>query len=137
MVEIIRGEITDFIEGDDYKVMANVGAIDGVKAGMPFMIYSEGDEIFDIETKESLGRLEFVKAKVRVAQVAERSCILESDEYASEFSLTDMSRRGGDFTPKRVQLTLELDRGRKGLSAEDRFQVIQIGDPVRYDIKRE
>lgn len=45
------------------------GAEDGVKEGMEFIVYSLGDMVYDPETKEELGRIEIVKARVVAAHV--------------------------------------------------------------------
>jgi hypothetical protein len=55
-------------------VALSAGAIDGVKEGMVFVIYSLGDSIFDPITGEPLGELELVKGRVKVVNVQERVC---------------------------------------------------------------
>lgn len=55
-------------------VALSAGAIDGVKEGMVFVIYSLGDPIFDPVTGESLGELELVKGRVKVSNVQEKVC---------------------------------------------------------------
>jgi hypothetical protein len=47
-------------------VVLGAGSSQGVREEMEFLIYELGDEIFDPETKESLGRLEIAKGHVRV-----------------------------------------------------------------------
>ena len=47
---------------DDYKLVLNIGSDDGAKEGQKYLIYEVGtEEIFDPDTKESLGFLELVK----------------------------------------------------------------------------
>ena len=48
---------------DEYKIVINKGANDGIKVGQVFLVYKEDEELFDPDTNESLGRLEIVKGK--------------------------------------------------------------------------
>lgn len=52
---------------DEYTVIINKGAADGIRDGARFLIYGLGDEILDPETHESLGNLELVRG-IGVAQ---------------------------------------------------------------------
>jgi len=81
MTEILNGKVIGFIDKDPYKVVINIGITRGVKVGMPFIIYYEGEKVIDPDTKEELGKLEYIKAKVKVSQVAEKYSILESNEF--------------------------------------------------------
>lgn len=51
------------------QVVLAAGSEHGVKEGMQFIIYELSDEILDPETKESLGRLELVKGRVKASHV--------------------------------------------------------------------
>lgn len=68
---------------DEFTVILNIGSKDKVEEGMKFIIYSEGEEIIDPESGESLGNFENVKAKVKVISVAENYSTAKSDEYES------------------------------------------------------
>jgi len=59
-------------------VVLNVGANDGVQEGMVFLIYEEGEEIVDPDTKEPLGRLEIAKGNVTAVNVQDRMCVAEA-----------------------------------------------------------
>ncbi len=59
-------------------LVLNIGTDDGVREGMEFVIFEEGDEIVDPETKESLGKLEIVKGNVIVVSVQPRISIAET-----------------------------------------------------------
>lgn len=45
------------------------------------MVYENGNELFDPESKESLGVLEIPKLAMKVFSIQEKMTILESDEY--------------------------------------------------------
>ncbi len=57
---------------DATRVVLAAGEEQGVREGMEFVIYELGPEIFDPETKESLGRLELMKGRVIVSHAQEK-----------------------------------------------------------------
>lgn len=65
---------------DQYRVVINVGRVDGVKVGQRFLIYKIGDEVIDPDTKGSLGRLEVVKGIGEVIHVQEKMATLQTTE---------------------------------------------------------
>lgn len=67
---------------DDYKVVLNVGAKDGVSMGNRFLIYTLSDQqIIDPITQEPLGFLEYVKGTGTVTHIQDTMCTIESDKY--------------------------------------------------------
>ena len=64
----IEGRVAEII--DEYTVVINRGHEHGVEEDMRFVIYEPGEEIKDPDTGESLGKFEYVKAKVRVTDVS-------------------------------------------------------------------
>lgn len=138
MIQILRGKVIGFIEGNDYKIISNIGVDKDVKVGMPFIIYYEGDKVIDPDTKEDLGKLEYIKAKVRVSQVSEKYCILESDEFTfKKTSLfeTLMEDRAINSSRPRIRSPLKLARGKDKVSLKNKEE-IAIGDLVRSDPSR-
>lgn len=63
---------------DEFTVVINRGVLHDVKVGNRFLIFGVGDEIFDPETKESLGALELVKGLGSVTHVQEKMCTVKS-----------------------------------------------------------
>jgi len=72
-----------FIQDDEKKVTINRGSEDGINKGDRFLIYSIGEELFDPETKESLGMLEIVKGTGKVVHVQPRLATIESDKLSA------------------------------------------------------
>ncbi|OTX80807.1 hypothetical protein BK726_27430 [Bacillus thuringiensis serovar londrina] len=68
---------------DETKVIINRGSEDGINKGDRFLIYSVGEELFDPETNESLGKLEIVKGTGKVIHVQPRLATIESDRLSS------------------------------------------------------
>ena len=138
MTNIIRGKVIKFLEGNDYKIVANIGVNSEVTVGMPFIVYYEGAEVIDPETNEDLGKLEYVKAKVKVSQVAEKYCILESDEITvtkpSMLESMMLSQRALHGT--RAKKPLKLARGKDKEDVSKIEEEIIIGDLVRSDLSR-
>ena len=58
MANIIEGKVV--MVKDNFTVVINKGKLDGVKENSRFLIYKLGNELFDPDTKKSLGVLELV-----------------------------------------------------------------------------
>jgi len=67
---------------DPFTIVLNKGGRDGVKVGQRVLVYSIGEEIFDPDTKESLGRLEVVKGTGKVSHVQPQMATVASDMKA-------------------------------------------------------
>lgn len=74
---------------DDYKLVLNIGSDDGAKEGQKYLIYEVGtEEIFDPDTKESLGFLELVKGTGIITHVQPKMSTIESCIYDKSSSKT-------------------------------------------------
>ena len=65
---------------DNYRVVINKGSNEGIRVGQRFLILTIGEEIFDPDTKESLGKIEIVKGKGEVIHVQDRLATLQTTE---------------------------------------------------------
>lgn len=126
---------------DEYTVVLNIGAKDKVEEGMKFIIYSEGEEIIDPKSKESLGKFENVKAKVKAINVAENYSTARSDEYESitidPFGLNNVSLLANTFSvySKEINKKLPLDEeAKKSFLKCDNDSVVRVGDIVKQII---
>ena len=72
----IQGKIAQII--DETRVILNIGTRDGVQLNHTFLIFQEGDEVFDPDTKESLGKFEIPKGKIVIENVQERMSFARS-----------------------------------------------------------
>lgn len=63
---------------DSYRVVINLGK-DKVQKGQKFIIYDEGEEVTDPDTKTSLGKIEILKAKVEIEHVQDKFSIAVSE----------------------------------------------------------
>lgn len=68
---------------DSYRIVINRGAGDGIKKGQRFLVYSLGKELFDPDSKESLGRLEIVRGTGEASHVQERLSTISSNTKGS------------------------------------------------------
>lgn len=75
---------------DQENVVLNGGKNYDIKLGEHFIIYGIGEEIFDPETKQSLGKLELVRGKGSVIHVQDKMCIVKNDEYEDEPATTEI-----------------------------------------------
>lgn len=129
--QLINGKIAE-IE-DQYTVIINKGFEDGVKERMRFIIYKQGKEIFDPDSKASLGYLEHVKAKVKITQVSAKHSIARSDETETMIFNQFESIIPDLLGTKTKVLTKELPVDASKLSEPEatRKHNIDIGDFVR------
>lgn len=130
---------------DEYTVVLNIGSKDKVEEGMKFIIYSEGEEIIDPESGESLGKFENVKAKVKVLNVAENYSTARSDEYES-ITIDPLGLSGGILSiaslastfsvyNKEVNKKLPLDEeAKRSFLKCDSDSLIHVKDRVRQII---
>jgi translation initiation factor 2 gamma subunit (eIF-2gamma) len=72
---------------DDYTIVINQGETDNVKIGDLFLVYEIGEELYDPDTKESLGKLEIVKGKGKVVHAQEKISTIESIEIKKTRSI--------------------------------------------------
>jgi hypothetical protein len=113
---------------DTLRVIINKGYEHGVEEGMRFVIYRIENEIFDPDTKESLGFFEHVKAKIKVEHVADKYSIAISDETRANGSTMLQS-----FTlfGTRSRIELPLDEETQSQLKVDNSNNIQVGDLVK------
>lgn len=63
---------------DTERIVINKGEEDGIEEYMEFLVYSEGEEIFDPTTEKSLGYLENPKAKFKTLHIQKKMTTLIS-----------------------------------------------------------
>lgn len=71
---------------DDTALIVNGGKEDKIEKGDTMLIYSKGETIIDPETKENLGELKILKAKLNVTVIYDKMCICETPYVSSAFS---------------------------------------------------
>lgn len=86
MGNILTGKVIKVI--DEYKIVINKGKNDGVEAGNVFLIYYLAEELFDPDTKESLGHLEIVCGEGKPEHIQERCTTLVTSRYETKTSKT-------------------------------------------------
>lgn len=123
----IDGKIAKIV--DAYTVVINKGHENGVEEGMRFIIYESGEEIEDPDTHEPLGKLEYVKAKVKVSNVAPKVSTAISDESIGMASraLVDMYATSINVVARELPLDgqTRLELTKKIIGG------VKIGDLVR------
>ena len=68
---------------DEYSIVINIGSNEGISQGDVFEIYAPGAEIVDPDTKESLGALDFVKAKIVARDVFPKMSVCQNQDRIS------------------------------------------------------
>lgn len=134
MVEILRGRIAAFLSQS--KVAINIGLEDGVKEGMNFIIYEEGELIFDPETHDPLEKIELIKGKIEITSVQEKISIggsfaIIAGELLESYMdlLSPLARVGRMMSSKRVEKSLT-----DAVISQSHPGPIIVGDLVRQVI---
>ena len=73
-------------------IALNIGKNKGVKEGMKFKILTQEININDPDSREEIGKIYFVKARVSITQVEEKFCLAKSDEIISSSFLPTFIR---------------------------------------------
>lgn len=66
---------------NEYTLVINAGSDDGVNERYEFLIYELGDELFDPDTKESLGQLEIIKGTATPTHIQNKITTIKSNKY--------------------------------------------------------
>ena len=67
-------------------VIINKGEKDGISANDRFLIYEIGEELFDTDNGENLGRLEIVKGIAKPKNIQNNRTILVSAEFKYDYT---------------------------------------------------
>lgn len=115
---------------DEYEVVINAGENAGVAVGDIYEIYAPGEPVFDIDSNEILGTLDYIKARIKVKQVFEKMsiCINANSGTITTVALANMFGALNGPLPLNVD-SLEISGG-----FEDAEKKIQVGDLVRKSL---
>jgi hypothetical protein len=121
---------------DSYRVVINLGK-DKVQKGQKFIIYDEGEEITDPDTKTSLGKIEILKAKVEIEHVQDKFSIAVSEGRTVTKRVSMPSWQylwASSMLPSTSEIMSEEVRDPLPLGSGDLPQIdrtIRVGDRVR------
>lgn len=132
----IRGRIIRIL--DKRTVIINLGAEDGILGANIFRIFGKPEQIVDPDTKEDLGSIILVKARLKASQVFDRFTIAtsrwsEMSFGTSSFGIT--SGIGALYTSK------EVDEGELNVLSEEiepwkatSEELLRVGDIVETEV---
>ena len=125
LLEHISGKVIKII--NLFSVIIDVGTNEGVKRGMKFIIYEEGDEIKDPTSNNSLGRLELVKGTVEVEHVQTNFSLTSSltQNYKDLFPTALIG------FPRMTRRPLPIDENSITPLSKKDADKIKVGDLVR------
>jgi len=106
---------------DEYNYVIDQGSINGIKSGDKFLVYLPGDEVFDPDTKKSLGRLEIPKDRCEIVHIQENMTIIKSVNAKNETGL---------FQASAITSILSTDSSIGSILSKDKRKVV-IGDGVK------
>lgn len=104
MNNIISGKVVKIL--DKNTLVINKGSADGATERNRFLIYRLGEELFDPDTKESLGTLEIVCGEGKPIHIQEHMTTLTSDKYETRKTKT-VVKRGSFFSSGDVEETYD------------------------------
>lgn len=111
---------------DEYAVVVNAGSNSFIQENDTLEVYQPGQEVTDPESGESLGTLDFVKAKLRVTDVFPKMCVCENREREKKSIISiAQSFTYEEKLPLNVQTT-DISGGYEGIDRK-----IKVGDLVR------
>lgn len=116
---------------DNYDLVINIGADEGAKVGDTYEIYTPGHEVFDPDTKDSLGTLDLIKASIKVKNVFPKMSICTSNHISTKKIpdlINSFSRTYDERMPLNVD-SLDISGG-----FEDFDSKIKVGDFVRKQL---
>jgi hypothetical protein len=118
----------------DTAVVLGVGANQGVGEGHAFVIFEPGEEIIDPETKESLGSLEIVKGRVKVAHVMPQMCIARTERRTVTRTKTVSPLATVGFFPREEKYDVEVVEKLNVETVDEDFErkkTVRVGDLAR------
>jgi hypothetical protein len=113
---------------DNYNLVINAGKNVNVEVGDKFEIFESGKEIFDPDTGDSLGKLDFVKAYIKVTSVLDHMSICQNTDSDVINPLTPVLLRLERYKPA----PLNIDSTDISGGYEDVDKKIHVGDKVRF-----
>lgn len=114
---------------NEMKIVINAGSNDSIERGLKLEIYTPGEEVFDLDTNESLGTLDTVKAYIEVVDVFPKMCICRNTETKIYNALAGFQ----NFVKEEIKpLIIDPKQITGGLNNSDK--VIRIGDFVRKSV---
>lgn len=93
---------------DNYKLVCNIGADQGVKLGQEFKVIGVGDEIVDPESSESLGRLEIVRGVGKVTHVQPKMSTIESSRWESSPQKREIEKTSHSYSGTSIYSSFAL-----------------------------
>lgn len=109
-----------------YKVLISLGRKNGVHRGMKFIVYEEGEMIYEPKTGKPVEKLELVKGTVEIIHVQEKMSVAESSAVERRV-YTPLPYP----TPSRPQTVKVKERLTPQAIPEPKIPPVKAGDLVR------
>lgn len=112
---------------DDQLIVINAGSDDGITADDIFEIYEAGMEIIDPISKENLGFMDLIKAKIEIAELYPKMALCQNEEILTSSVLTPID----NFMTRKQRKSLNINPLDISGGFEDSDRIISVGDFVR------
>lgn len=116
---------------DDFNIVINGGKEDSLKVGDNLEVFTEGEILKDPDTGDTLGKLDLIKAKIKVKDLFEKfSVCTNAEEGVTIMSQISTASNSHKFRPGKLNVQQSEITG-YGSSAT---KAIKIGDLVRKSL---
>jgi len=115
---------------DDKQIVVNVGSENNIKRGDEFEIYQMGVEVFDNETNESLGTLDYIKGYVEATTVYPLMSLCKRIVLEKRNRLLELTANPFEYTTE-VSKSLNIKAEDISGGFENIDRKIKVGDLVR------
>lgn len=112
---------------DETTIVINAGEEDGITKSSEFLIFELGEELFDPETEEKLGRLEVVKGTGEPIHIQNKLTTVRSNIFSHPFEKRRIIKKSGAilFISPHEEV---IETGDKKIEP---FKQVHIGDLVK------
>lgn len=135
MADRLKGQVAEILNSRE--LVINIGVSQGVKVGMKFKVCEPAHEVLDPVTKESLGRIDREKIKVKVVEVFEKLSLARTyetyEETPFDYSTLDLNVRNYLSTSSsatRVRTLRVTDQKAPFDPLDEKSSFVKIGDLV-------
>jgi uncharacterized protein YerC len=117
---------------DAYSIVINGGSNDKLNLGDKLEIFVKGEEVIDLDTKESLGTLDYIKARIEITTILPKMSVCKDIKEEYPYSAIRDTINSMGQTVKKVQ---QLNVDSMDISGiEEKDIKIKIGDLVRKSV---
>ncbi len=122
---------------DEYRIIINAGSENGVTENSSFEIHGVIDNVYDPDTRELLGTISGIKAKVFPVEIYEKMSICKNVKIISRSALAEAFQSIQlTFAPEYLNIPQKLNVDKTQISNPEIYEPIRIGDKALFIANR-